>query len=262
MNFTDTPLLSLVRNKIKEFVRFTSQETVGVYINEVAHAATERYGDEIADALFEQDQFLKKHNNPDNLVVKQNHYNLMMHNERRKYKLWLGVTAKIAEENHKTALQTWPDEMILQRTRVYKGDGYYIESIPYIKGFTLREVFCKQKPPRIDEFRNIDAVTDLVAEFVDRFYNVENEQYPGLVTCCLDLLPDNVVLPLDQHQIQLIDFDHIVFVPRNYMLDKLAERFFEYPFKYEDISCHPWWLDHRSVFSQEEIVATLRNKLK
>jgi len=235
-----------------------SQEIVGVYINETSHAATEIYGNEIADALFTQDQYLKKYNNPNELVVKQNHYNLMMHNRRRKIKIWLGVNARIAEANHQLALKTWPDERILQNTHTFKGDGYYIESIPFVKGFTLRDAFGKMESPRLDEIRNIDALSDLVAEFVNRFYTVVHE---NKTTCCLDLLPDNVVLPDTRDTLQLIDFDHIVFVERQDMLDKLAHRFFEYPLQYEPISCHPWWLDHRQVHSADDIVATLRNKL-
>ena len=255
----DTPLLSLVRNKIIEYTRYTSQEIIGVYINETVHAVTETYGNEIADVLFAQDQYIKKYNNPDELVVKSNHYNLMMHNRRRKYKIWLGVNAKVAEANHKIALKTWPLHYTVKNTRTFKGDGYYIESIPFIDGFTLRDVFSKPDYRALDQIRNIESITNLVAQFVSEFYT---EDYKNQTICCLDLLPDNLVLPDNSSKLVLIDFDHIVHVNRNYMLDTISNRFFEYPFTYDDISCHPWWLEWRNTHSNEETVSILRSKLK
>lgn len=257
MNYTDTPLLSLARSKIVEYVRFMSQEIIGVYINETAHAATEIYGNEIADALFTQDQYLKKYNNPNELVVKQNHYNLMMHNRRRKIKIWLGVNARIAEANHQLAIKTWPEERILQNTHTFKGDGYYIESIPFIEGFTLYDAFIHSDSEFLHEIRNIHVICELVSKFVNDFYQPNKE---GKITCCLDLIPDNVVIT-DDNSLLLIDFDHIVTVDKKEMIDKISQRFFKYVLDLDESQSHNWWTTYRQVNNADDIIATLRNKL-
>ena len=207
------------------------------------------------------------------IVFKKNHYTLcIILNNQRKYKITVGINARIAKRNCQTATTHFKRNPGISSTTSISGPDYHIECSNVIEGRVLQSVFFKNvgEDPLISveqEMKHINfaIVLKLIENFVKINYNVAdknadhklfypNDNHPGNY-----LIVDEKTIP----ELVCIDYDHVIATPAENYIDNVVNSFFQYIHEYEDIKFYSnWWAEHVLKYTIDESKEMLRESIK
>lgn len=208
-----------------------------------------------------------------NIIFKYNHYTLtIIVNKVRKYKITMGINAKIARNNFVKAIELWPDNPSIKTTHMITGNNFFVECSDIIPGLNFRSFFFKNNlddpiidAPDFDIVKNltIDKIFNFFVAFMKEMYNASDKEY---VYYSNDTQVSNFLLIDIEQEPKLIsiDFDHITKSTVDVFVENCCRNFFS--IIHDDNEDYVKfftenWKNYVISHTKEESIAALKKKV-
>ena len=273
-SLSEKHLRSHLRDIVFSWLQHVSKNLNRVGLNNVVYDLLHSMSCQIVDSMNEDVVFSHFLTQDDyHIVFKKTHYNLcIIINNHRKYKITIGINARIAHRNCRTATTHFQRNPSISTTSSISGPDYHIECSDIIEGRILQSVFFKNvgEDPLISiekEMKNInfDIVLKLVENFVKINYNVVDKNPKDPLFYPNDNHPGNFLIVHEKTipELVCIDYDHILSTPSENYIDNVVNTFFQYIHEYEDIKFYSnWWAEHVLKYTIDESKEMLRESIK
>ncbi len=189
----------IIRNNLITFCEETYKISK-VNINHIVRYTIEELVDDICSTIA-NDKYFQSFELEEDIAYKHQHFNACLFNNKRKYKIFLGLNSLSAQNNHNEMIQLFTHLYPHVNDIIeYTGNGFRVESHPYVPGIIFADVLTGL----VDTPISIEQWDELFVEFVKNSVIDDN----GMATFPIDIQPSNLLLSKNG-EIMLIDYDHI-----------------------------------------------------
>jgi hypothetical protein len=227
----------LLRDTIHKYLQFLSQTIHRVNINTHVDLSLKEFAVDIAQLIIDGDPNWKKNeNNYTALTWKYTKYNQCIIIGKRKYKIFVGINAKISGYNFHKMHETFSHTRSMQSSLDLRSNGFRVECYDIIPGITVRDIiegdfFGVYKSEDVKHLENADLLWELFFDFVRDNYKVDDKGfvfYPNDNQCSNFIIDPDAKTPT----VEIIDFDHGIYQPPEQVCRSITDRWFNFIFDY------------------------------
>lgn len=227
----------LLRDTVHKYLQFVSQTVHRVNINSHVDIPLRELAQDIAQTIIDQDPYWRQHEaENESLTWKYTKYNQCIIMGKRKYKIFVGINAKISGYNFHQMYQKFSHTASMQSSLDIRSNGFRVECYDIIPGITIRDViegdfFGNYTPDQVKHLEDAELLWQLYFDFVRENYPVDEH---GKVFYPNDNQPSNFIIDpfAETPRVEIIDFDHGIYQPPEQLCRSITDRWFDFIFDY------------------------------